>query len=87
MAGSHDAEVAAIQSCQLNDLESLCQGDETGVGCPERQVRVLLDQFGATAQVGRREIDHVKKPVVNERRIQLRPQSQRHGPGGKTPPR
>jgi hypothetical protein len=66
--GSHDVEVPAIQSCQLNDPETFCQSDKTRVGSAERHVRVLLYQFGAAAQIGRSEIGAAKKPVVNERR-------------------
>jgi hypothetical protein len=58
VAGAHDGEVPAVQSCQLNDPETFCQGDETRVGRAERHVGVMLYQFGAAAQVGRSEVDH-----------------------------
>jgi hypothetical protein len=55
---AHDAELPAVQSYQLKDPDTFCQGDETRVGRAERHVGVLLYEFGAAAQVSRSEVDH-----------------------------
>lgn len=58
VVGAHDGEVPTVQSCQLNDPETFCQGDETRIGRAERHVGVLLYQFGAAARVSRSEVNH-----------------------------
>lgn len=57
MTRTDDGEVTVVQGGHLIDTETFSQGDDRGIACAQRQVRVLIDQFGHPCVVGRRQVD------------------------------
>jgi hypothetical protein len=58
-----DAEVPPVQGGDVDRAESLRDRDDDGVGCAERQVRLLLNEVGGSCGVSGGDLNQFVQPV------------------------
>jgi len=68
VAWSHDAEVPVVQRDELGDAKALGDRHQAGVGCPQRQIGVPLQEIGRSVQISDGGFDDCEEPASKERR-------------------
>ena len=51
MSGTDNSEMPMIEGAHFGELQPFRDGDDKGVGAPEWEVRVALDQFSGPSQI------------------------------------